>query len=43
MSSLIVRRHAGAPALSVQVVDVTDGDGVLSVSTMARVVVTSGT
>jgi hypothetical protein len=40
---LIVRRRAAAPALSVQVVDVTDGDGVLSISTTAHVVITGGT
>lgn len=40
---LIVRRRAKAPALSVQVVDVTDADGVLSVTATAHVVITGGT
>jgi hypothetical protein len=40
---LIVKRRAGVAALSVRVIDVTDGDGTLSLPTMARVVVTGGT
>lgn len=40
---LTVRTRAGAAALSVQLIDVTDGDGTLSLPTTARVVVTSGT
>lgn len=40
---LTVRMRAGAAALSVQPIDVTDGDGTLSLPTTARVVVTSGT
>lgn len=40
---LIVRRRTGGPALSVQVIDVTDGDGTLSLPATARAVVTTGT
>jgi hypothetical protein len=40
---LIVTRPAGAAALTVQVIDVTDGDGALSVPAAARVVVTGPT
>ncbi len=40
---LTVRGRARAPALSVQVVDVTDGDGTLSHPTTARAVITGDT
>jgi hypothetical protein len=40
---LIVRRRARVPALTVQVIDVTDGDGILSPPAKARVVITGGT
>jgi hypothetical protein len=40
---LIVRRRAGPAALSVQVIDVTDSKGILSLPATARVVVTGGT
>lgn len=40
---LLVRRRGGLPALSVQVIDVADGDGILSLPATARVLVTGGT
>ena len=40
---LAVRKRAGASTLSVQVIDVTDGDGTLSLPTTARAVVTGST
>lgn len=40
---LIVRRRAGAPPLAVQVLDVTDGDGILSVPATTHVRVSGGT
>ena len=40
---LIVRRRAGLPALGVHLIDVTDGEGILSFPAAARVVVTGGT
>jgi hypothetical protein len=40
---LIVRRRAGLPALGVQLIDVTNGDGILSFPAAARVVVAGGT
>jgi hypothetical protein len=40
---LVVTKAAGAAALTVQVIDVADGDGILSLSPTARVVVTRGT